>query len=200
MIKIQKYISIQFGLLIVMLLMISSCGEDPIPKPNAFLRLEYPDAQYIKTNTQLPFTFEKNNLATDITNKRIEATNESYGLNIGYPKLKGTIYLTYKKVKSKNNLITFLKDAQSFTQKHAIKADEITEQIYADNERKVFGMLYEIGGNAASQSQFYITDSINHFLTGSLYFYAKPNYDSILPAAHYLKKDIKKIMETVEWK
>jgi gliding motility-associated lipoprotein GldD len=61
-------------------------------------------------------------------------------------------------------------------------------------------MFYEVGGNAASQSQFYVTDSINHFITGSLYFYAKPNYDSILPAANYLQKDIKRIMESLEWK
>ena len=61
-------------------------------------------------------------------------------------------------------------------------------------------MFYEVGGNAASQSQFYLTDSTEHFLTGSLYFYAKPNYDSILPAAKYLEKDIRHIMETVKWK
>ena len=61
-------------------------------------------------------------------------------------------------------------------------------------------MLYEIGGNAASQSQFYLTDSIRHFVTGSLYFYAKPNYDSILPASEYLKNDIKHIMESLKWK
>ena len=60
-------------------------------------------------------------------------------------------------------------------------------------------MFYEIGGDAASQSQFYVTDSINHFLSGSLYFYVKPNYDSIYPASEYLKKDIKRIMETVSW-
>ena len=61
-------------------------------------------------------------------------------------------------------------------------------------------MLSEVKGNVASPAQFYVTDSVNHFLTGSLYFLAKPNYDSILPAADYLQKDIKRIMETVTWK
>jgi gliding motility-associated lipoprotein GldD len=61
-------------------------------------------------------------------------------------------------------------------------------------------MLYEIGGDAASQSQFYLTDSINHFISGSLYFYAKPNYDSIYPASEYLKRDIKRLMESLKWK
>ena len=89
---------------------------------------------------------------------------------------------------------------QSLTQKHTMKADEIESVLFENAENNVFGMFYAVGGNAASQSQFYVTDSINHFLTGSLYFYAKPNYDSILPAAAYLKNDIKHLMESVEWK
>jgi gliding motility-associated lipoprotein GldD len=52
----------------------------------------------------------------------------------------------------------------------------------------------------ASPAQFYVTDSVQHFLVGSLYFYAKPNYDSILPAANYLQKDMVQIMETIVWK
>ena len=178
-----------------------SCGKDPIPKPPAYLRLEYPAPNYDEALTPLPFLFEKNVLATKTTTKPLQADTESYGVNIEYPSLKGTIYLTYKKVnKDRELLITFLRDAQNFTQKHTIKADEITEQLYLNEENKVYGMFYEVGGNAASQSQFYVTDSINHFVTGSLYFYAKPNYDSILPAAHYLKNDIKHLMETIKWK
>ena len=176
-----------------------SCGDDPIPKPKAFLRLEYPEAKYAKVESDLPFTFEKNILSKDKVNIKKTVDNESYGLDIEYPPLKGTIYLTYKKV-NEDNLMTYLRDAQNFTQKHTQKADEIIEQVYENEERKVYGMFYEVGGNAASQSQFYVTDSINHFVTGSLYFYAKPNYDSILPAANYLKKDIQHIMETVEWR
>lgn len=177
-----------------------SCGDDPLPKPKGYLRLEYPEAKYIALDTELPFSFEKNMLATDIINKRIDESSESYGLNIEYSKLKGTIYLTYKKIANKEDLMRYLRDAQNFTQEHTRKADEITEQVYENKNRKVYGMFYEVGGNAASQSQFYVTDSIKHFLIGSLYFYAKPNYDSILPAAEYLKTDIKRIMETVEWR
>ena len=200
MIKTRKYTYLLIGLVIVLFSMLTSCGDDPLPKPKAFLRLEYPEPQYLEAKTELPFTFKKNSLVSNITNKRLSGTSESYGLNIEYSRLKGTIYLTYKKIKSKDDLVMYLRDAQNFTQEHTKKADEIIEQVFEDNNRKVYGMFYEVGGNAASQSQFYVTDSVNHFLIGSLYFYAKPNYDSILPAAAYLKKDIKQIMETVEWK
>ena len=28
-----------------------SCGEDPVPKPKAFLRLEYPQAKYVQAKS-----------------------------------------------------------------------------------------------------------------------------------------------------
>ncbi|TJY38055.1 gliding motility lipoprotein GldD [Pontimicrobium aquaticum] len=185
--------------LIFIIICCVSCGNEPIPKPKAFLRLEYPTHQYAQVKTQLPFTFEKNMFAKDISNIKVSNDNKTYGIDITYPSLKGTIYITYKEI-IENNVTPYLLDAQNLTQKHSQRADEIIEQPYIDTTNKVYGMFYEVGGNAASQSQFYLTDSVNHFVTGSLYFYAKPNYDSILPAAHYLKKDIQHIMETIRWK
>ena len=179
---------------------LTSCGSDPIPKPKGYLRLEYPQADYKTYNQDLPFAFDRNMLSDTIIYKPLQDDVKSFGLNIEYKKLKGTIYLTYKAIDGQERLIKYLKNAQNFTQEHTKKADAIEEVVWENPVNKVYGMFYEVGGNAASQSQFYITDSINHFLTGSLYFYAKPNYDSILPAANYLQKDIKRIMESVEWK
>ncbi|WP_449404156.1 gliding motility lipoprotein GldD [Gelidibacter sediminis] len=175
-----------------------SCGDDPVPKPKGFLRLDYPPAEYEEIALNLPFTFEKNTLAERIKNIKVDSKNQTYGIDIHYPTLKGTIYLTYIKV-NEDNLIPLIRDSQNLTQEHTQKADAIESNLYSNNDHKVYGMFYEVGGNAASQSQFYVTDSVNHFLNGSLYFYAKPNFDSILPAADYLKKDIKHIMETLRW-
>lgn len=176
-----------------------SCGDPPTPKPKAYLRLDYPEAVYKKTRTPLPFSFEKNNFSAPLSALKINTSNKAYGVDIHYPQMKGTVYLTYKKVEH-NNLTSLLRDAQNLTQKHVYKADEIIEERYVNKAHKVYGMFYEVGGNAASQSQFYVTDSTHHFITGSLYFYAKPNYDSIYPAAVYLKNDIRHIMETIQWK
>ena len=143
------------------------------------------------------FSFEKNTIA-----KSSELTNPGIGLkglDIKYPTLKATIYMTYNKV-TKENLRELLRDAQNLTQKHTIKADEITSTVFENPTSGVYGMMYEVGGDAASQSQFYATDSVNHFISGALYFYAKPNYDSILPASEYLKNDIRRLMESIRWK
>ena len=181
----------------ILSVMMLSCGNDPLPKPKGYLRLEYPNAVYEKAIIPLPFSFEKNKLSDPI--KSVVSSDNMKGIDIKYPSLKATIYLTYKDVKD-DNLNNLLRDAQNLTQKHTIKAAEISSNVFENKEHNVYGMLYEIGGDAASQSQFYVTDSINHFLSGSLYFYAKPNYDSIYPASEYLKKDIKRIMESVQWK
>lgn len=184
--------------LLVLIIVCVSCESEHTPKPRAFLRLEYPQPNFKVVKTSLPFSFEKNELANNLTDIKIARDNKSIGITITYPTLKGTIYLTYKQV-TETNLEPYLLDAQNITQKHTQKADAITEQPYINDLNKVYGMFYEVGGDAASQSQFYVTDSTNHFVTGSLYFYAKPNYDSILPAAHYLKRDIQHLMETIKW-
>ncbi|EDP71132.1 possible gliding motility-related protein [Flavobacteriales bacterium ALC-1] len=181
----------------ILSLFLLGCGDDPLPKPKGYLRLEYPEAKYEKVSIPLPFSFEKNNLAEPI--RSVKSSSTTKGLEVKYPSLKATIFLTYKDVNN-GNLDKFLQDAQNLTQKHTMKADEISQRPIEIDEHEVYGMLYEVGGNAASQSQFYVTDSINHFVSGSLYFNVEPNYDSIYPASEYLKKDIRRIMETIRWK
>ena len=106
--------------------------------------------------------------------------------------------MTYRAVN--NNINVLLNDAQKLTYEHVRKADDIIEEKYINQEQGAYGMFYDIKGDAASQSQFYITDSTTHFLTGSIYFNTKPNYDSIYPAAMYLKNDIRHLMESITWK
>ena len=187
--------------LLVLFVICFSCGQDYIPKPKAYLRLEYPNAKYKAIAIDAPFTFERNDLATNVKVKKLAASTESYGVTIEYPTLKGTIFLTYKSINGDEKLLTdYLRDAQKFTLEHTIKADEIPVFPYENKEQKVYGVFSEVKGNVASPAQFYVTDSVQHFLTGSLYFYVKPNYDSIFPAANYLQKDMIKIMESLHWK
>jgi gliding motility-associated lipoprotein GldD len=177
--------------LTVFTLLFSSCKDDVIPKPSSQLRLEYPVADYVNFENNCPFTF-------NVNDKTTVKYDKNCGFSILYPKMKATIYLTYKPVGG--NLNNLLRDAQKLTYEHVIKADDILEQPFINSDKKVYGMFYQVGGNAATNSQFYVTDSIKHFITGSVYFYAKPNFDSIMPAASYIKNDMQKLMETLEWK
>ena len=183
--------TILFITLILVALTVLSCKKEVLPKPSSHLRLDYPEANYAQFESQCPFTFEMNADAVIKGEKECSFT-------ISYPKMKATIYLTYKPVNG--NINKLLRDAQKLTYEHVIKADDILEQPFLNPQQKVFGMFYQVDGNAATNSQFYATDSTKHFVTGSVYFYAKPNFDSIMPAASYIKNDMQRLMETLEWK
>lgn len=171
-----------------------SCGDEVQPKPGAYLALEYPEANYSAFKKEnCPYSFEKNEIAKVVPSR----AGDPCWINLEYPDLKGTIFITYQPVE--NNLDSLLTDAQKLPLQHTIKADAIEGSIYTNDFNRTYGMFYEVAGNAASQAQFYLTDSTRHFLTGSVYFEAQPNFDSILPAAAYIKEDIQHLMETVQW-
>lgn len=178
-------------LLFTSALFLTSCTKEAKPKPDSLLRLEYPNPVYKNFDETCAFSFQKNELS-------IVEQEKNCAFKINYPKLKATIYMNYKPVNGDLNKL--LKDAQKLTYDHTIKADGIIEQPFVNPDNKVYGMFYEVEGNAATNVQFYATDSVNNFVVGSLYFYAKPNYDSIYPAAAYIKDDIRRIMESIQWK
>ena len=176
---------------ILILTIFISCKDEAVPKPASHLRLDYPIAEYAYFENKCPYVFEMN--ANAIIKEKAPCQ-----FTIDYPKMKATIFLSYKTVNGDINLL--LRDAQKLTFEHVIKADDIIEQPYINSDRKVYGMFYQVQGNAATNAQFYVTDSLKHFVTGSVYFYTKPNFDSIMPATSYIKNDMKAIMETIKWK
>lgn len=172
-----------------------ACREAIVPKPNAFLSLKYPDAFYQKIALNQPFKFDKNKLAVV---EGIQYKESSQSLNLNYPLLKAKLYLSYHPLNE--NLARYVSETEFTTKNHAKVAHQVTEQKFENLRTNVFGKMYELTGPVASQCQFYVTDSSQHFLTGALYFKVKPNYDSILPAVRYLQKDMIRLVESLEWK
>ncbi|PQJ77033.1 gliding motility lipoprotein GldD [Polaribacter glomeratus] len=179
-----------FFLFLISLIFIA-CNTAVLPKPKAYLSLEYPKKEYTKLALKRPYTFDVLKNTTIIDDK-------NNWLKIEYPNLKASIDITYRPVE--NNLTELLTEAEKLVFKHAVKAEQIIPKDFVNPKRRIFGSLYEITGNAASHIQFHVTDSTNNFIKGSLYFYVKPNYDSILPAVSYIKEDILRLIETLEWK
>lgn len=186
---------LQLFFLLAITFMMSCTEEAAQPKPAAQLALEYESAKYAHFSIEdCPYQFEINTKARKLKPK----VAKPCWVNLYYPPQKATLYITYSAIDE--NLENYLRDAQKLPLQHTIKADNIQSTSFENKENKTYGSFYEVGGDAASQAQFYLTDSIDHFVTGSIYFEATPNYDSILPAAAYLKKDIQHLMETFQWK
>lgn len=179
------------GIFLILIVILSGCKENVLPKPKAQLRLEYDKAAYERIESDCPFSFEKSSKAN-------ESINSKCWVNLDYPELNAQVNITYRPIK--NNLKELFMEAEKLTFNHSIKADGISSKPYADSNRRVFGAVFEVTGNAASPIQFHITDSTDHFITGAIYFDVQPNYDSIKPAAHYLQKDVIHLFESINWK
>ena len=172
-----------------------SCEKDDyFPKPEGQVRLEYPMPKYILfKKDDCPYQFQYSDLA------RVIDKQKNCWYNFTYPTMKATLYLTYSNVNN-GNLNSLLKETQRLVYEHTIKANAIKAKTFSYPEKKIFGNLYRLGGETASNIQFYVTDSVKHFLSGTLYFKVQPRPDSLQPAVEYIERDIIKMIETTTWK
>lgn len=190
-----KYI-IGVLLLILMVLGVYSCENDYQPKPRGYFRIELPVKEYQRFQiSSFPYEFDIPKYAKIA---KPQNNPEKYWINIVYPMFKAQLHISYKPVN--NNLDTLLNDAHKMMNKHIPKANAINEQMFLNEDLRVYGMAYEIkGSEAASPYQFYLTDSTHHFLRGALYFNFSPNNDSLMPVIDFIQEDLQRLIESFEW-
>ena len=186
-------------------LILLSCQQNYTPKPSSYYRIDFPEKEYQLLDSSHPFTFEYPVYGTLVERKPTirnenELSSDPIWININFPRYKGTIHLTYLKIN--DNFDVFIEENWKIIYKKiAQRADAVEdERIYADTEQNVYGTLYDISGDAASAVQFFVTDSTNHFLRGSLYFSVRPNQDSLAPVISFFREDIIHLIESFRWK
>ena len=178
---------------ILFILVLVSCGKDPLPKPSGELRLEYPTAAYQKWSSDCNYSFEYSKFS-----KLIDAENKPCWFYLTYPKMKAKVILTYFPIN--NDFRAQVTEAEKMVYKHTIRASSIDAKFFEYPEKKVYGMFYELKGQTASNIQFFVTDSTRHFVTGNLNFNTRPMPDSLAPSIDYVKKDLMHLIDTFEWK
>jgi gliding motility-associated lipoprotein GldD len=179
----------------------SSCGDDEsdevfIPKPKGFPRIYFPEKNYRLYDSLCPYSFEIPIYASVLNDKHKGA--DPCWINVNFPRFNAQIHLSYKTIT--NNLDTVLSECRDFVVKHQVKSTGIDETIIVRDSSQVYGLVYDISGNTASNVQFYLTDSTHHFMRGALYFNSVPNIDSLKVVVDYLRKDIVHMIQTFEWK
>jgi len=188
--------------ILILLSLLSSCKDVAVPRPKGFFRISLPDKAYVsfgetELKNKLPVDFEYpvyGNLKFNLDN-----ISQPGWFNIEFPSFKAKIHLTYRDIKG--DLEELIEQTYTMNVKnHIIKADAINEQVINKDDSKIYGILYELKGNTATAVQFYVTDSIKHYLRGSLYFEAEPNADSLAPVIDFFREDIIHLIETLNWK
>jgi putative hemolysin len=182
-------------LLFIGLLFFSSCESEFVPKPKGYLRIDLPQKNYKLTTEKLPYNFQLPQYAKVIPYNGPQ--KEDFWVNVLFSPYKATLHLSYFKIN--NDLPKHIEDSRNLAYKHTIKAEFINEERFENTEKKVFGMAYWIGGNAASTAQFFLTDSSKNFLRGALYYNCSPNSDSLAPVNQFIKKDIETLIESFNW-
>ena len=181
-------------------LVLISCGDDDdevfIPKPKGYFRIDFPKKVYRVYDSLCPYSFEIPTYAFINNDKHLGA--DPCWLNINFPKYNAQIHLSYKVVT--NNIDSLFSQSRDFVVKHQVKSTGIDETVIIRDSAKVYGLVYDISGNSASNVQFYLTDSTHHFMRGALYFNSVPNIDSLKIVVDYLRLDILQMIKTFKWK
>lgn len=180
-----------------LLLAMSSCEEEYTPKPRGYMRITLPEKSYQIVETDCPYSFAYAEYARFLPDTR--ALSDPCWFDLYYPQFKAKMHFSYKPIKG--NLAEYLEDSRTLTNKHISKASNIEEVMLLREDAKVFGTLFEVeGSRAASPIQLHVTDSTTHFLRGALYFNVVPNNDSLAPVIDFIKDDVLKLIETLEWR
>ena len=201
-------------------LFVISCNSTYTSKRKAYHFIELPEHQYQTFNKpNFPYQFEYPIYGTIMQDSTYfdEAPENEYWINVDFPQYRARLFMSYKiiggkatyKIKSGegkyrdsigiNQFDLMVNDAFNLTNKNNVIASAIKDSLIA-TPKGIGGVFFTVSGNAATASQFFLSDTTRHFIRGALYFDATPNADSIKPVQDFLQKDIEHLINTFEWK
>ncbi len=191
------------GILAVLLSWIGCSDPVYTPKPRSFPRVDFPDKNYQAfTEDYCNFSFEYPTY-TEIEQDTVffkERPPDDCWFDIFYPNFDGRVHFTYVSIPdSEKTLEDLTQEAFGMADWHNKRANYIDE-LLINTDNGVSGIAFDIDGPAASPFQFFLTDSTQHYVRGSLYFNTKIRADSLAPVIDFVRSDILHMIETFEWK
>lgn len=200
---------------------LAACNSNYIPKPRGYFKVDLPKHEYVTFEEPgYPYRFEYPVYAKVVKDSSYfgEAPENPWWINIDFPGFNGRIYVSYNiiggratyKVKKSaagtyadsialNSFANLIDGSYKLTYKHGSKASSIEDSLLSTT-KGIHGIYFRVGGNAATANQFFLTDSVRHFIRGALYFDTTPNEDSLRPVNDFLMQDMLHLIETFEWR
>lgn len=180
------------------LALFTACRDSPAPRPRGYHRIAIPEAAYRSYNHPSGIQFDVPQYAKIELIAQRQAS-EDHWFNLALPNFQAKVHCSYIQLQSEKQFYGMLEDAHDMVFAHEMKASGIAAKGFDFPQNQVSGLLYELSGPVATPLQFLATDSTQHFLRGSVYFNHVPNPDSIAPALEQVKKDLVRLIETLEW-
>lgn len=186
----------------VVLLLACNSEQSFLPKPRIYPKVIYPERSYSEyINNECPFVMNVPDYMVyleDTLKNKNEAKFKCW-FDLHSTELNSSIHFSYVDFKSRSEFDQLVADAFEMVDKHNIKASYRDEIKISFPEKRLYGLLFEIDGPVASPLQFFLTDSTQHFLRGSLYFKDEVNRDSLEPVYEFIKQDFQPMFETFRW-
>lgn len=181
---------------------IISCNSPYTYKKKGYFRINFPEKKYrLFDQPGYPYVFEYPVYATISKDSTFFGDKaEDYWVNIDVPQFEGRIYISYKSIGYHGRFDSLVNDAFKMVyRKHTEISTGINDSVMK-TPNGVEGIYFSLGGNTATANQFFVTDSVRHFLRGALYFNAEPNADSLGIVNDFLKQDLLHLINTLKWK
>lgn len=173
---------------------ISGCGDDPLPKPHGWFRIDLPEQTYMTWTDSATFQAEIPTYAVLVPRT---AKGDARWFDLRFKHQRATAHMTWSPVNG--HLAELIEDAHIFKATHEAKAAKIDRERVLRDSARVFGTLFDVEGEVASPMVFYLSDSTDNFLYGALYFDAPPNADSLAPVTDRLREDLRHFVATLRW-
>ena len=201
------------------LIFIMACNSNYSSKKTGYFKIDFPEHKYqLYNNPDFPYQFEYPVYATIVKDSTFfdRSPENPYWVNVDFPQFDARIFLSYKIVGGKavvkvvqqngsekdsvtyNDFDKLRNDAFTLTNKNNVVASSIKDSLFITSNN-VHGIFFSVAGNAATASQFFVTDTTRNFLRGALYFNATPNADSLAPVQQYLKEDMLHLINSFKW-
>ncbi len=205
--------------LIFLLVFSTGCNSPYVSKKRGYFHIELPQRSYQQFNMPgFPYSFEYPTYAKIVKDSTYFDSNPEnpYWINIDFPQFHGRIFLSYKTIGGKalykikqrdgsykdslgtNVFDRMVNDAFTLTNKNNVVSNSINDSLIS-TPHGVHGVFFKVGGNAATAKQFFLSDTVKHFIRGALYFDVTPNADSLKPVQDFLQVDMEHMINTFRW-
>lgn len=180
-----------------------ACNSDySVGKKKGYFRIAFPEKKYqVFDKPGYPYTFEYPVYAV-VTKDSVFFDDKAgdWWINIDIPQFEGRIYVSYKAIGKENQFDSLVRDGFKMAYKQHMDISTGIDDSVMKTPNGVEGLYFTLKGNTATANQFFLTDSVHHFLRGALYFNASPNEDSLGIVNNFLKEDLKHLINTLRWR
>ncbi len=159
-----------------------ACNSPYTYKKKGYFNIPFPEKKYqVFDQAGYPYSFEYPVYATIVKDTAFfeDKPENPWWINIDFPQFHGRIYISYKEIGQKNKMDALANDAYKMAYKQHTEVSTGISDSLMRTPNNVEGIYYSLHGNTATANQFFLTDSTQHFLRGSLYFDTSPNEDSL---------------------